>query len=102
MTGFHQTSNIQSKYWSVAELLPKDEIKKLQLSRLKEQVNYLWENSPFYRDKWEKSNFYPDKISTIEDIKHIPILTKDEIRNSQEQDPPYGMMKIPVVVQLTE
>jgi len=95
MTGVHQTSNIQYNYWSVAELMPKDEIKKLQLCRLKEQVNYLWENSPFYRDKWEKSNFYPDKISAIEDIKQIPILSKEEIRISQKEDPPFGMMKMP-------
>lgn len=95
MTRVHQTSNIGYNYWSIAELLPKNDIKKLQLCRLKEQVNYLWENSPFYRSKWENNNFYPDKINAIEDIKHIPILTKEEIRISQEIDPPYGMMKIP-------
>jgi len=94
MTGVHQTSNVKFKYWSVAELLPKNEMKKLQLCRLKEQINYLWEKSPFYREKWEKSNFDPSKFNAIEDIRHIPILTKDEIRLTQEKDPPYGMMKI--------
>lgn len=94
MIGVQHTSNIQYKYWSVAELLPKNELKILQLCRLKEQVDYLWENSSFYHEKWEKSGFYPGKISTLEDIKHIPILCKEEIRISQEKDPPYGMMKI--------
>lgn len=95
MATFMHTSNIQCKYWSVAELLPKMELKNLQLCRLKEQINYLWEKSPFYHEKWEKAGFSPNKISTLEDIKHIPILHKEEIRLSQVTDPPYGMMKVP-------
>lgn len=95
MPEVQQTSNIHYKYWSVAELMPRSEIQKLQFGRLVEQVNYLWEKSDFYREKWEKSGFSPDKLKTIKDIKHIPILTKEEIRMSQEKDPPYGMMKIP-------
>jgi phenylacetate-CoA ligase len=101
MTGVKQTTNVHSKYWSVAELLPRDELRKLQLSRLVEQVNYLWKKSSFYREKWEQSGFYPEKIKTIEDIKYIPFLDKEEIRLSQKKDPPYGMMKVPGRGQIT-
>ena len=95
MTDNEQTTNVRYKYWSVAELLPREEMEKLQFKRLVEQINYLWDKSSFYRQKWEQNDFYPEKLKTIEDIKYIPILTKEEIRISQEKDPPYGMMRIP-------
>jgi phenylacetate-CoA ligase len=95
MSGIQQTTDIPYKYWSVAELMPKDEMKKLQLQRVKEQINYVWEKSPFYRTKYEESGLSPDKIRTLEDIKQIPHLVKEEIRLSQEKSPPYGMMCVP-------
>jgi phenylacetate-CoA ligase len=79
----------------VAELMPRNEIKKLQFERLVEQVNYLWEKSAFYRKKWEESGFSPEKLKRLEDIRYIPSLTKEEIRLSQEKEPPYGMMMVP-------
>ena len=95
MSGIEQTTSVPYKYWSVAELMPKDEMKKLQLLRLKEQIDYVWRKSPFFRAKWEKSGFTPNEFRTLEDIKHIPHLVKEEIRLSQEKTPPYGMMCIP-------
>jgi phenylacetate-CoA ligase len=95
MTGVQQTTDIKYKYWSPAEIMPRKEIKKLQLARLREQINYLWEKSPFYREKWEQNGFCPGKIRTLEDIRHIPLFKKEEIRLSQEKNPPYGMMSIP-------
>jgi phenylacetate-CoA ligase len=95
MLGIQQTTNVPYKYWSVAELMPRLEMKKLQLARLMEQIHYAWAHSDFYRKKWQAKGVSPDKLKTLEDIRHIPLLTKEEIRASQEQDPPYGMMKIP-------
>ena len=95
MSGIQQTTDVPYKYWSVAELMPKREMKKLQLARMKEQIGYVWRHSPFYRRKWETCGFRPDKFHTLEDLRKIPILVKEEIRESQEEDPPYGMMLIP-------
>ncbi|TEB04531.1 Phenylacetate-coenzyme A ligase [Pelotomaculum schinkii] len=95
MTGVRQTTDINYKYWSPAEVMPHSELKKLQFERLLEQINYLWKKSPFYRSKWENSGFYPGKLKTLEDIRYIPLLVKEEIRVSQEKNPPYGMMQVP-------
>lgn len=95
MLGIQQTTDVLYKYWSVSELMPKQEMKKLQLARMKEQVNYAWQRSPFYRKKWEAYGFSPDKFHTLEDLPKIPVLLKDEIRESQERNPPYGMMLFP-------
>ncbi|MDR1193832.1 MAG: AMP-binding protein [Peptococcaceae bacterium] len=94
MQGIQQTTNVPYKYWSVGELLPKREMRKLQLARLREQIDYVWENSPFYRKKWEAGGFCPARFQGAEDMRRIPILEKDEIRASQEAEPPYGMMRI--------
>jgi len=94
MTGVRQTTDINYKYWSPAEVMPHSELKKLQLKRLIEQVNYLWERSPFYREKWVHSGFYPGKLKKLEDIRYIPFLIKEEIRLSQTKNPPYGMMQV--------
>jgi len=74
--------------------MPHRELRKLQLNRLLEQVNYLWEKSPFYREKWGKRGFCPEKFKTFDDVRNIPILRKEEIRASQENTPPYGMMQV--------
>jgi phenylacetate-CoA ligase len=95
ISGFQQTTNVPYKYWSVAELMSRREIKKLQLARLKEQINYIWGNSVFYRKKWRECGFSPDKLNEMEDIVRIPLLSKEEIRVSQVEDPPYGMMRMP-------
>ncbi len=95
MSGIQQTTGVPYKFWSIAELMPKSDMETLQFLRLKEQINYVWEKSPFYREKYEKIGLTPDKIRTMADIKHIPHLVKDEIRASQEADPPYGTMCIP-------
>ncbi|MFX4261858.1 phenylacetate--CoA ligase family protein [Pelotomaculum propionicicum] len=94
MTGVRQTTGVDYKYWSPAETMPYKEMKRLQLARLREQINYLWEKSPFYREKWEQSGFCPGQLRTLEDIRRIPILHKEEIRSSQEKNPPYGMMRV--------
>lgn len=95
MTGVRQTTEVNYKYWSPAETMPHKEMKKLQLARLREQINYLWDKSPFYREKWEQSGFCPGHLRSLEDIRRLPHLTKEEIRMSQEKNPPYGMMCMP-------
>lgn len=94
MNGLQQTTDVKFNYWSVAELLPYAQLKKLQLDRLKEQISYLWAKSPFYREKWAKSGFRPEMLVTLADLKHIPLVTKEEIRQSQEDNPPYGIMRV--------
>jgi len=95
MSGIELTTSVPNKYWNAAELMPREEIEKLQFLRLKEQIHYVWEKSPYYRAKYEEAGFVPDMLQTVKDLKILPHLLKEEIRLSQEKDPPYGMMCIP-------
>ena len=78
-------------YWSpFEETMAQEDRQAVVLAKLKAQVAYCWERSPFYRDKWRQAGFHPDKLRTIDDLARIPILSKDEIRLEQEEHPPFG------------
>jgi len=74
--------------------MPKADMRELQFNRLVEQLGYLWEKSKFYQEKWQAHGFRPDMLRDMSCIQNIPILSKEEIRVSQVEDPPFGMMKI--------
>ena len=70
------------------ETLPRKEIRELQLKRLKETVKKLYENVPFYQNKFKELKIKPTDIKTLEDIRKLPLTTKDNLRNNS----PFGMM----------
>ena len=55
------------------------------------QIAYLFERSPFYREKLRAAGF-PDAASVgeLDDIARLPFTEKDEIRRSQAETPPFG------------
>jgi len=80
-----------SRYWfKELETMPQKERDELILKKLKAQLKYCWENSEFYRKKWVKANFHPDDLWNLNDLKKIPIVTKEEFRRDQMENPPYG------------
>src|SRR5690606_40273473 len=56
------------------------EIKTFQEAKLKIALNYLSENSPFYQRHFEQHQITVAKIQTLEDLTEIPVTTKDEIQ----------------------
>lgn len=75
-----------------------DEIERLSLAEyghrvaddFVDQVEYVYENSPFYRQKFDEHGVSPADITGIEDITKLPFTEKDELRESQEESPPFG------------
>lgn len=62
-------------------LLPQQEIRRLQWGRLKELLEFVYENNEFYRKKFQRSKLRPQDIKEEEDFKNIPLLTADELNN---------------------
>ena len=76
----------ERKLWNdKIETLSRDEIRSLQLKRLKKQVAYNYENSPFYRNKFMAVGVKPEDIQGFDDFTKIPLMTKDEHRRAQEE-----------------
>ena len=81
------------KYWNpVLETMPREELEKLQLKKFKRSMKYAMDNSPFYRRKYMEAGITPDDIRTLEDLRKVPLVDKDEFRVAQqEKEPrPYG------------
>ncbi len=57
-----------------------EELKKLQLERLKWTVNHAYNNSEFYRKKFDEAGVKPEDIQSLEDIEKLPFTTADDLR----------------------
>jgi phenylacetate-CoA ligase len=78
-------------YWNPAtELMPRDQLSALQLARLQTIVAWADQRSPFWHRKLDAARVRPEKIQRLEDIRHLPFLTKDELIAEQAERPPYG------------
>lgn len=60
-----------------------EQIKEYQNKRVKELVSFAFENSPFYREFYKDINI--DDINTVEDLKKLPILEKEYVRENIEK-----------------
>jgi phenylacetate-CoA ligase len=57
------------------------------VSALEEQLAYLEASSAFYRDRLRGMR---ERVRTPADLRHLPFTTKEELRESQRRDPPFG------------
>ncbi|HSH41037.1 MAG TPA: AMP-binding protein [Arenicellales bacterium] len=81
-----------SRYWfPQRETMDPGERDALILGRLRQVMHYAWENAPFYRRRWEEAGVHPDQIHSLEDFEdRVPVVTKQDLRESQEASPPFG------------
>ena len=74
------------------EQMPRPELEKLQLVRLKEQVQNVYEKVPFYRNSFLKADVTPGDINSLDDVTRLPFTSKDDVRNNY----PLGLLAIPL------
>ena len=79
-------------YHPEIETAPVEEIKRIQLERLQEQVKHVYANVPFYRDKMDKAGVKPEDIRELKDIAKLPFNYKQDLRDTY----PYGMFAVPL------
>ena len=66
------------------QFLPEKELKTLQFRKLKKLLIHSKKNIPFYTKRFEDAGFDPEKMESIEDMKALPLLSKEEIRQNLE------------------
>ncbi len=85
------TGEPKGEFWDErVERMGRDELSALQLERLKWQVRRCHAGAAFYRERLEAAGVGPDGIRTLEDLRKIPPVTKQELRAEQEAHPPFG------------
>ena len=77
--------------WSKEETLPRAELEKLQLERLQETVNRVYERVPAYRKKMDDCGVKPEDIKCLKDLAKLPFVTKQDMRDNY----PFGLFAVP-------
>jgi len=72
--------------------MSRSDIRDLQSERLINQVNHVWDNVEYYKNKMKKAGVSPDDIKSIDDLHKLPFVTKDDLRDAY----PYGLLGVPL------
>ena len=72
------------------ETMPPAWTRRLEEELLVDQVTRCYERSPFWRRKLAGAGVRPDHVLSANDLNRIPFTTKEELRASQEAEPPLG------------
>jgi phenylacetate-CoA ligase len=74
------------------ETASRDELRALQLDRLKWSLRHAYENVPHYRAKFDAAGVHPDDLKDLADLARFPFTTKHDLRETY----PYGMFAVPM------
>jgi phenylacetate-CoA ligase len=77
--------------YNEVETASRDELHELQSERLRETVERVYENVPWYRDHFEDADVGPDDVEDIDDLSSLPFTTKEDIRDNY----PDGLFAVP-------
>ena len=73
------------------ECMNREDLRVLQFARLKNLIEKIYANVPFYKEKFDALGLKPSDIRCLEDIKKLPFTTKDDLRQTY----PYGLLAVP-------
>ncbi len=73
------------------ECMTRDEMSVLQSERLRELIERVYFNVPYYREKMQAAGLGPDDIRSREDLHKLPFTTKDDLRDNY----PFGLFALP-------
>jgi phenylacetate-CoA ligase len=80
-----------SEYWNPKnETLPREELQALQLLKLRRLCEWAYATTPFHQRRFDAAGFKPEQLQTLDDIRRIPFMTREEWMDSQVEKPLYG------------
>lgn len=74
------------------ETMPRADLEKLQLERLKALAARVYEKVPFYRQAFQQKGLTPDSIKTLADLRRLPFTSKQDFRDNY----PLGLLTVPM------
>jgi phenylacetate-CoA ligase len=74
------------------ECMEREELKKVQSERLRETVERIYYNVPYYRNKMQEAGLGPEHIQSTDDLHKLPFTTKQDLRDNY----PFGLFAVPM------
>lgn len=68
-----------------------DEIRALQLDRLRWSLRHAYDNVPMYRAKFDAAGVHPDDLNDLSDLAKFPFTLKSDLRDNY----PFGLFAVP-------
>ncbi|WP_171209387.1 MULTISPECIES: phenylacetate--CoA ligase PaaK [unclassified Ruegeria] len=73
------------------EIASIDEIRALQLDRLKWSLRHAYDNVPMYRQRFDEAGVHPDDLHSLSDLAKFPFTYKNDLRDNY----PFGLFAVP-------
>src|SRR5258707_4858096 len=73
------------------ERASQDELRALQLKRLKWSLKHAYDRVRHYRERFSALGLHPSNLRTLEDLAKFPFTVKDDLRRNY----PFGMLAVP-------
>jgi len=74
------------------ERASQDELRSVQLERLKWSVRHAYDNVAHYRRSFDAQGVHPDDLKSLADLRRFPFLKKQDFRDNY----PYGLFAVPL------
>lgn len=73
------------------EKASQDELRALQLERMRWSLRHAYDNVPHYRKRFDEQGVHPDDLKTLADLAKFPFTTKIDLRDNY----PFGLFAVP-------
>ena len=79
------------RYWNPRhETATRERIEALQVRKLRNLIAWMDAKVPYQRERLRKAGITPESIRSLDDLRRIPVFTREDWMRGQVADPPYG------------
>jgi phenylacetate-CoA ligase len=80
-----------SAYWNPKhETMAREDLQALQLYKLRRLCEWAYTTTPFHKRRFDAVGFHPEQLKTLDDIRRIPYMTREEWMESALEHPMFG------------
>jgi len=81
------------RYWNKdIETMSREQIRAEQLVKLRSTVERVYAKVPYYRDKMKEKGILPGDVKSLDNLRDLPIITKQDLRDTY----PFGLFAVPM------
>ncbi len=74
------------------ETMSRDQMRVVQSERLRDTVERVYYNIPYYRQRMQEMGLAPEDLKSVDDLKLLPFTTKSDLRDNY----PFGLFAVPM------